>query len=127
MLASIFAIAAWRSAIAAQLDISDAGELPLLKALREDSYRQDLVMNFENVKLFSNGDLEALSRSLPRALATCDLNFRGCSGLTSVDELGRGLSGLTALTTCDLYFDNCSGLTSVDELKRLLPRAGIRF
>ena len=59
-------------------------------------------MAFENVQLFSNGDLEALSRNLPEALTTCKLNFSGCSGLTSVDELGRGLSGLTALTTCDL-------------------------
>ena len=44
MLASIFATAAWRSAIAAKVDISDAGELPLMKGLREDSYRQELVM-----------------------------------------------------------------------------------
>ena len=32
------------------------------------------------------------------------LDFMECSGLTTVDELGRGLSGLTSLTSCELNF-----------------------
>ena len=42
------------------------------------------------------------------ALSDCNLNFFNRTGLKTVDDLGRGLSTLTALKDCNFNFEESS-------------------
>jgi len=110
-LAGIFAATALRAAIQAETDVSDHGDLPLWKALREDTGRRELVLLLGGLPW--RPELSAtLGQSLPAGLAslTLDLsnNYMGGEGAKG---LGEGLARLSSLAslTLDLRFNDVGG------------------
>jgi len=116
---ALFANAMMRQAVQRGKDISDTGNFPLQRALREDPSSQEFNLNFGGCFQIKNRDLELISESIPRSAKKVTFNFKRCWQLTSLDSIANELSKLNNMTELELDCTDCTGLTSSDGLLKL--------
>lgn len=146
MMRSTFAVAAWRQALQRNLDTSDCGEMPLLKAISQDKHRRTLALHLNDVvdhaRLTEVGTAIAHLRALRvlsldishsgvtslgmlasgmrelRSLERLSLDVSKCSDLHDLVELGSSLSALCSLRHLWLNMEYCQGVTCVGPLAK---------
>lgn len=107
-----FALMALRTAIQQRIDISDAGEMPLARAIREDFSAKVIDMNLTSCWQLDDFDARTLATCIPQEgqLRQININFTSCYRLTSVNDLLQSIAGTKKLTDVKLDFSNCTGL-----------------
>eukprot|EP00930_Biecheleria_cincta_P057634 TRINITY_DN43533_c0_g1_i1.p1 TRINITY_DN43533_c0_g1~~TRINITY_DN43533_c0_g1_i1.p1 ORF type:complete len:633 (-),score=93.79 TRINITY_DN43533_c0_g1_i1:216-2114(-) len=107
-----FAQMALRTAIQQRIDISDTGEMPLAKAIREDSTSKVIDINLTSCWQLDDSDMRILATCVPQGgqLRQLNMNFTSCYRVTSVSDLLQSVAGTRRLQEVKLDFSNCTGL-----------------
>eukprot|EP00930_Biecheleria_cincta_P091056 TRINITY_DN8055_c0_g1_i1.p1 TRINITY_DN8055_c0_g1~~TRINITY_DN8055_c0_g1_i1.p1 ORF type:complete len:710 (+),score=136.48 TRINITY_DN8055_c0_g1_i1:147-2276(+) len=123
---SKLSLMALRTAIQQRIDISEYGEMPLVRAIREDTLQKELHVDLTSCWQLDDMDLKAVASCIPQSgkLRRLSFNFSGCHRLTDVSALmiAANLSGVKDLR---IDFSNCTGLGK-DKGNRLFGDFGNR-
>lgn len=119
-----FAMLSMRTALQQQVDITDAGFLPIAKAIREDIHRDVLHLNLSSCWRMKEGEIEVIKSCIPPKgrIRSLSINLTSCHQLTRIPDFTAQVAKLDHVRDFSMDLSNCLNIQGLGELGEMGER-----